>query len=1205
MLNKKVFKVFVHSVTIIVLSLFQTGFILAQDNIITIKPVKSEKGEDLKALKKGKAIQYEKNLVIDGAESVLQTRPSNIKLELGEIFPDSSLTVSGVVSLEVVDLISPEAKLNAGTGKGDLPVNFPQAAYKGRINSTDWVNLTFSGAGTIGWMSVNNSIYLIQPVQSPAQNSGIREHIIREITSPEQDEIRCGLNTASLPTEIKKLMSSLNSYMTRKSADTRLTAKVALETDYETYVSFGNDINLATSWLLSIASSVSQIYEQEVNVGLEVVYTRVWTTPDDPYTQKGYSLFPEFQNYWNANMQSLDRDVAILIIKDPNRLSGGQGSLDALGNITSSYAISGEGVLTVTHELGHVFGSPHTHNCSWPAGSGWTLAPIDKCATVEGDCDIKEIIPQEGTIMSYCPTSTQTFGTLVCNLIRARAEVKLGAGDLLVSSVTGKVNISGTGLAGVTIMAYRGDGTSISTTTTSDGTFSLNLYYDDYSISAARTDYFIKPSGRTSGSFYVTVADTKVTGLNFEAKVLSSDLYEPDNSFGQATSIPSDGTVQQHTLHNTSDIDYAKFDAVSGKSYYLSLLLGDVIGSPTLTLIGTDGTTVLQNASYPPSMVWKAPLSGTYYIRVSGTNGYYGLLLSLAPFLNPAINFSPLFWSDSDWGDYDNDGDLDLLASGMDDNYTMKTVLFRNDNSILNQADAGMEQITTTSNILVKWIDIDNDGDPDAFIGAGNVAKIYLNEGGSFANKIIIDDKLVSLQSAEFADYDNDGDQDILIQSFADVNYKGDFPLLHLYRNTNGSFENINLNLRGVSFGKAVWGDYNGDDDPDIFVVGASNVNQVSGSSSADNPFTKVYLNTNGNFSDDNISLVQVASFPDIAFSDFDSDGDLDLALAGQDQSELTAKIYRNDNGSYTDIGTLMTGVHNVSMKWGDYDNDGDPDLIITGQEKISASSSALTKLYVNNGGVFEEAYFNSIFPDIGVGTVSWSDYDNDSDLDLLFIGEAPNTKGLGNLVSNESNVINTPPAAPSGLNEVVNGNSVTLSWLSAQDDRTPDKGLTYNLCVGATPGGTEVLSPLSNLQSGKRLVAEAGNSGLLLQHKIRNLLPGTYYWTVQAIDNSFAGGAFAATSSFEIQAPTSVSEIAGDKPELKVYPNPVADVLTIEYRGNNIEKRFTIYNSLGQNVYYGRITEKTTVPAVSFSPGIYLIKLETGKTVMFNKTGD
>jgi len=809
--------------------------------------------------------------------------------------------------------------------------------------------------------------------------------------------------------------------------------------------------------------------------------SRVWTTPDDPYTQIGFSLFPEFQNYWNANMQSVDRDVAILVIKDLARLAGGLSSLDALGNIQSAYAISGENVITVAHELGHVFGSPHTHNCSWPAGPGWTLAPIDKCATVEGDCDIKEIIPQEGTIMSYCPTSTQTFGTLVSNLIRARAEVKLGAGDLLMSTATGKVTSSGSGLANVAIRAFRGDGTNLSTTTSTDGTFSLNLYYDDYNIRADQAGYLIKPSGKSSASFYVTVADTKVTGLNFEATALTADLFEPDNNPGQAVTITTDGTVQQHTLHTISDIDYARFNAVSGKSYYLSLKLGDVLDSPTLSLLGTDGITYLQNASYPPSMVWKAPQTGTYYLRVSGTTGFYGLLVALAPFVNQESNIAPLKYSDSVWGDYDGDGDLDLLVSGMDDNYAMKIALFRNDNGNLIQTDAGIEQLTTTSTIVVKWTDIDNDDDLDAFIGAGNVAYIYINDGGHFTSKITIDDKLVSLQSAEFADYDNDGDQDILIQSFAD-------------------------------------------------------------------------------------------------------------------------KIYRNDNGSYTDIVALLTGVHNVSMKWGDYDNDGDLDLVITGQESLSAGASPLTKLYINNGGTFEEAYFNSIFPGIGIGSVSWSDYDNDSDLDMMLIGEASNMKGLGNLVSNESSVTNTPPSAPSGLNAFVDGSSVTLSWLIAHDNKTPDEGLTYNLCVGTTPGGTDVLSPMSNLQTGKRMIVEPGNAGLSLQHKLKNLPPNKYYWTVQSIDNSYAGGSFAAVQSFEISILTSNSELPDNKKKIDVYPNPVSDILTIVCSGNNKEIGFDILNSVGQIVLSGKLLDKAIVQTSTFSPGIYLIKLNTGKTIEFNK---
>jgi hypothetical protein len=1186
------------SLVISTLYLLISNFAQAQENVVSIRPIKGAEAEIVSPAGKGQIIPNNKILQVTGSESILQNRPPQFTLELGDILPDDNFSSSMVISLEAFDVLAPDAKLINGTKEGDKIIDFQFANYKGKINNDDWINLSFSKAGTIGWMRINNKSYVIQPVQSSTLKADQGEHIIYEITNQNHDGNYCGLNTGSLPPEIKKLMASLDTYIGRKSDGPRLTATIALETDYETYVGFGNDINLTTSWLLSIAASVSQIYEQQVNVGLEVVYTRVWTTPDDPYTQIGFSLFPEFMDYWNTNMQSVDRDVAILVIKDPQRLAGGQALLDVLGNKQSAYAIAGENILTVAHELGHVFGSPHTHNCSWPAGPDWTLAPIDKCATVEGDCDIKEIIPQEGTIMSYCPTSTETFGTLVTNLIRARAEVKLGTGDLLMSTATGKVTLSGSGLPNVPIKALRGDGTSLSTTTSAEGTFSLSLYYDDYNISADLAGYFIKPADRNSGSFYVTVADTKVTGLNFEAEVLAPDQFEPDNNPAQAVAISADGIVQKHTLHTVSDVDYARFNAVAGKSYYLSLQLGNVLTSPTLSLLSTDGTTYLKNAAYPPSMVWKAPQTGTYYLQVSGTQGFYGLLVTLAPFVNITADITSLGWSDAAWGDYDADGDLDLLVSEEDNNYNYKIALFRNDNGNLLQTDAGIEQIKTTSPIILKWIDFDNDGDLDAFIGTGNVAYIYINEGGLFSSRITIDDKLVSLQSAEFADYDNDGDPDILIQSKADINDQGDVALLHIYRNNNGVFENINTGLRGVWYGKAVWGDYDGDGDPDIFVTGANNVNQVSGSGSGDNPFTKVYLNTNGSFTGANTSFVQVASSPDIAFGDYDSDGDLDLAIAGEDPTKLVTKIYRNDNGSYTDIGAELTGVRNASLKWGDFDNDGDLDLIVTGLDN-SAVASPITKLYVNNGGTFEEAYFNSIFPGIGTGTVSWSDYDNDSDLDLLLIDKASN---IGYLLRNESDAKNTPPTAPSGLSAIVDGSSVALSWLSSQDDRTPSKGLTYNLCVGTTPGGTDVLSPMSNLQTGKRMIVEAGNAGLLLQHKLKNLPAKKYYWTVQAIDNSYSGGSFAPEQSFEIAIPTYNSELPDNKKKLNLYPNPVSDILTIEYVGNNKEIGFDILNSIGQIVYSGRIIDKTIVQTSTFSRGIYLIKLDTGQGIEFIK---
>ena len=68
------------------------------------------------------------------------------------------------------------------------------------------------------------------------------------------------------------------------------------------------------------------------------------------------------------------------------------------------------------------------------------------------------------------------------------------------------------------------------------------------------------------------------------------------------------------------------------------------------------------------------------------------------------------------------------------------------------------------------------------------------------------------------------------------------------------------------------------------------------------------------------------------------------------------------------------------------------------------------------------------------------------------------------------------------------------------------------------------------------------------------------------------------------------------------IYPNPVSNELIIEIKGNNEKKDFEILNTIGQVVFNGNIVEKTTVQTSNFAPGVYLIKLENGKTFKFKK---
>ncbi|MDD3437391.1 MAG: S8 family serine peptidase [Candidatus Gastranaerophilales bacterium] len=70
----------------------------------------------------------------------------------------------------------------------------------------------------------------------------------------------------------------------------------------------------------------------------------------------------------------------------------------------------------------------------------------------------------------------------------------------------------------------------------------------------------------------------------------------------------------------------------------------------------------------------------------------------------------------------------------------------------------------------------------------------------------------------------------------------------------------------------------------------------------------------------------------------------------------------------------------------------------------------------------------------------------------------------------------------------------------------------------------------------------------------------------------------------------------------IKVYPNPVSNELIIEIEGNNGKVDFDILNAIGQIVFKGILVDKTTVQTRDFAPGVYLIKLENGKTFEFKK---
>ncbi|MFT7282063.1 MAG: hypothetical protein ACI9DM_001795, partial [Cyclobacteriaceae bacterium] len=86
------------------------------------------------------------------------------------------------------------------------------------------------------------------------------------------------------------------------------------------------------------------------------------------------------------------------------------------------------------------------------------------------------------------------------------------------------------------------------------------------------------------------------------------------------------------------------------------------------------------------------------------------------------------------WGDYDNDGDLDLVVGGWDFEYINSiTKIYRNDAGVFTDINASLEPLY---NPYFSWGDYDNDGDLDLFLtgfgAASPVAILYDNNAGIF-----------------------------------------------------------------------------------------------------------------------------------------------------------------------------------------------------------------------------------------------------------------------------------------------------------------------------------------------------------------------------------------------------------------------------------------------------------------------------------------